>query len=60
MNSCPNGFARKDIILLSNIAVIFYKAGSHTGFEDKYMKFTLSAANYSIDDFNAKVKVAVL
>ena len=48
-------------ILLSNIAVIFYKAGSRTGVEDnKFIKFTLSAGTYSIDDFNAKIKIAVL
>ena len=27
---------------------------------DKYIPFTPSAGNYSIDDFNAKAKVAVL
>ena len=60
INSCQIELARKDIILLSNIVAIFYKAGLHTGIEDKFIKFTLSAVTYSIDDFNAKVKVAVL
>ena len=41
--------------------MIFYKAGSRTGVEDnEFIKFTLSTGTYSIDDFNAKVKVAVL
>ena len=40
---------------------MFYKAGSGTGLEDnKFVKFTLSASTYSVDDFNAKDKVAVL
>ena len=33
-NSCQIKLARKDIILLSNIAVIFYKAASRTGVEE--------------------------
>ena len=44
-----------------NIAVIFYKAGSRTDVEDnEFIKFTLSMGTYSNDDFNAKVKVAIL
>ena len=40
--------------------MIFYKAGSRTAVEDNnFMKFTLPAGTYSIDDFNTKVKVAV-
>ena len=60
VNSSQMELARKNIISLSDAAVIFYKAGSRTGVEDRYMKFTLSADTYSIDDFNAKFKVAVL
>ena len=48
---------RKDIILLSNVAAIFHKAGLHTAVEDKYIRFTLSAGTYSIDDFSAVDKV---
>ena len=60
-NSCQIELAKKDIILPSTIAVIFYKAGSRTGVDDnKYVKFTLSVGTSSIDDFNAKTKVAVL
>ena len=41
--------------------MIFCKARSCNDVEDnKFIKFTLSASTYSIDDFNAKVKVAVL
>ena len=46
VNGCQIGLAQKDIILLSNIS--------------KLIKFSLSAGTYSIDDFNAKIKVAVL
>ena len=60
-NSCQIELARKDIVLLSNKAVLFYKAGLQTGVEDsKYVKYILSAGVCSIDGFNAKVKVAVL
>ena len=42
VNSCQIELARKDIILLSNIVVMFYKAGSGTGLEDnKFVKFTI-------------------
>ena len=46
------------MILLS--AVILYKAGSHRAVEDIHLKFTILAGTHSIDDFNAKVKVAIL
>ena len=61
VNSCQIGLAQKDIILLSSISVIFYKAGARTGVKNNiFIKFSLSAGTYSIDDFNAKIKVAVL
>ena len=60
VNSCQNGPAQKDIILLSSISVIFYKAGARTGAENnRFIKFNISAGTYSIDDFNAKIKEAV-
>ena len=60
VNSCQIGLAQKDIILLSNVSVIFYKAGLRTGVENnRFIKFSLSAGTYSIDDFNAKIKEAV-
>ena len=41
---------------------MFYKADAGTGVENNFfkIKFSLSAGTYSIDDFNAKIKVAVL
>ena len=37
---------------------MIYKAGKRTGVEnDKFINFNLSAGTYSIDDFNAKIKV---
>ena len=61
VNSCQIELAQKDIILLSSISVIFYKAGARTSVENnKFIKFSLSAGTYSIDDFNAKIKIAVL
>ena len=38
-----------------------YKAGKRTGVEfDKFIYFNHSAGTYSIDNFNAKIKVAIL
>ena len=50
---------RKDIILLSDVAVMLYKACSRTGVKNKHVKFALSAGRYSVDYFNGKFKVAV-
>ena len=61
VNGCQGGLAQKDIILLSKVSTIVYKAGKHTGVEKtKFISFSLSAGTYSIDDFNAKIKVAIL
>ena len=61
VNNCQIGLAQKDIILLSSISVIFYKAGARTSVENnRFIKFSISAGTYSIDDFNAKMKIAVL
>ena len=61
VNSCQIELAQKDIILLSSVSVIFYKAGARTGVENnRFIKFSLSAGTYSINDFNAKIKAAVL
>ena len=60
VNSSQIELTRKDIILLSYTVVMLYRAFSRTGFEDGHIKLTLSAGTYSIDDFNSKVKVAVL
>ena len=61
VNSCQIGLAQKDIILLSSISVIFYKPGARTSVENnRFTKFSLLAGTYSMDDFNAKIKVAAL
>ena len=61
VNRCQIELARKDIILLSSVSMIFYGAGSRTNVENNSLiKFSLSEGTYSIDDFNAKTKVVVL
>ena len=61
VNSCQIELAQKDIILLPVVSIVIYKAGKRTGVEnDKFIHFILSACTYSIDDFNAKIKVAIL
>ena len=61
VHSCQVGLAQKDIILLSKSSLIVYKAGKQTGVTNtEFIKFTLSGGIYSIDDFNAKIKVSIL
>ena len=61
VNSCQIELAQKDIILLSNVSIIVYKAGKRTGAEsNKFINFNLSAGTYSFDDFSAKTKVAII
>ena len=49
------------MILLSKVSIIVYKADKRTSVENtKFMRFNLSVGTYSIDDFNAKIKVAIL
>ena len=61
VNSCQIELAQKDIILLSEVSIIVYKAGKCAGVENtKFISFSLSAGTYSIDDFNVKIKVAIL
>ena len=61
VNSCQIELAQKDIILLSNVSIIVYKAGKRTDVENnKFIHFYLSVGTYSIDSFNAKIKVAIL
>ena len=60
VNSSQIELAQKYIILLSNTTIVIYKAGKRTGVENnKFINFNLSAAAYSIDDFNAKINVAI-
>ena len=61
VHGCQIRLAQKDIILLSSISVIFYKAGARTGAENnRFIKFSISAGTHSIDDFNTKIKAAIL
>ena len=61
VNSCQIKLAQKDIILLLNVSIIVYKAGKRTGMENnKFIHFNLSVGTYSIQDFNAKIRAAVL
>ena len=61
VNSCQIELTQKDIILLSSVSIIIYKAGKRTGVENtKFISFNLSVGTYSIDDFNAKIKMAIL
>ena len=61
VNSCQIELAQKDIILLSKVSIIVYKAGKGPGVENtKFISFNLSASTYSVDNFNAKIKVAIL
>ena len=49
------------IILLSKVFIVIYRAGKCTDVENtKFIHLNLSARTYSIDDFNAKVKIAML
>ena len=46
---------------VSEVFIVIYKARKRTGVEnDKFIHFNLSVGTYSIDDFNAKIKVAIL
>ena len=57
VNTCQIQLTQKDIILLSEVSIVIYKAGKRTGAEnDKFIHFNLSAGTYSIDDFNAKLR----
>ena len=61
VNSCQIELAQKYIIVLSEVSIMIYKAGKRTGVENtKFIHFNLSAGTYSIDDFNAKVKISIL
>ena len=61
INSCQIELAQKYIILLSKVSIVIYKAGKRTGVENnKFIHFNLSAGTYLIDDFNVKIKAAIL
>ena len=61
VNSCQIELAQKDIILLSNVSIIVYRASKRAGVENnKFISFSLSVGLYSIDNFNTKIRVAIL
>ena len=61
IHGCQIGIAQKDIILLSRPSLIVYKAGKQAGVTNtEFKNFTLSEGTYSIDYFNAKIKIAIL
>ena len=61
VNSCQVELLQKDIILLSEVSIVVYKTGKRTDVVNtKFISFNISAGTYSIDDFNAKIKVAIL
>ena len=61
VNSYQIELAEKGIILLWSVSVIFYKVGARTSVENnRFIKFSLETGTYSIGNFNAKIKAAVL
>ena len=61
VHSCQIGLAQKGIILLSKASLIVYRAGKQTGVTNtEFIKFIRSQGTYSIDDFNAKIKISIL
>ena len=64
INDCRKGLFKKDKILLEDNKLFkssYSKASSSEIFNlDDYIQFTLSSGTYLIDDFNGKVKAAVL
>ena len=64
VKSCQIGLFKKDKILLEDNKLFKYsysKASSSGVFNfDEYIQFNLSSDTYSIDDFNKKIRAAVL
>ena len=61
LHGCQVGLAQKDVILLLKASLIVYKAGKQAGVTNtEFIKFTLSEGTYSIDYFNAKIKIVIL
>ena len=61
VNSCQIEPPQNHIILLSEVSIVIYQVGKRTGVEnDKFIHFNLSAGTCFIDDFNAKIKMAIL
>ena len=50
-----------DVISLSKASIIVYKANKRISIENTdFISLNLSASTYSINDFNAKIKIAIL
>ena len=60
MDSFQIGFTKKNLILLSDVALILSKTDLRKGKQGRLIQLTLSSDTYSINNFNAKDKVAVL
>ena len=61
VNGCQVGLTQKYIILQSKASLMVYKASKKPGVTNtEFIGFTLSEDTYSIDDFNAKIKIAIL
>ena len=53
VNNCQIGLAQKDIILLSEVFIVIYKAGKHSSLEStKFIHFNLPAGAYSSETGN--------
>ena len=50
--------SKKYIVLLSDTAVILFRAGSRMGVKYRYVKFTVPVGTYRINEFNTKIKAA--
>ena len=62
ISDCQTGLFKKGKILLEDNILMKYSKSSPSGTPgpDDYIQFALSSATYSIDNFNAKIKAAVL
>ena len=62
VNGCLIDLFKKDKIVLGDTILIKYSKSSSSGTFDlgDYIQFNLSAGTYSVDNFNAKIKAAVL
>ena len=61
VNSCQIKLVQNDIILLRKVSIVVYRAAKRTGVRNtKSISLNLSAGTYSVVDFKAKIKVAIL
>ena len=60
VDSCHIGLTQKYMILLSEVSIVIYKAGKHTGVEsNKSIHLNIPVGTLSIDHFNAKITVLI-